>query len=280
MMRPFAFAGVRSVLVLHAGTLVGAAGGVAEAVAIKVLPLAGVPPRRMRAARRELAVLCAITHKMAGFAVELRGFCEAGGKLLIVMERADMTLVDWCESFDDGGRLPLREWVRRLLALATAFSLSCVRERMLYLCARCPALALRSDAPIFSHVVWAGIWHCCALCYSQVAVLIALVRCASAAGQLSCVLSVQLDVACQAADALAHLHRLTAVHRDIKPPNLLLGASGTVKLADFGLAQMRQASLRSTAAGGQGTFDYMAPGAPPARWYSAGSGLIHRTRFE
>lgn len=39
-----------------------------------------------------------------------------------------------------------------------------------------------------------------------------------------------------AATALAHLHRLGWVHRDVKPANLLLRADGRVALADFGEA--------------------------------------------
>jgi eukaryotic-like serine/threonine-protein kinase len=72
----------------------------------------------------------------------------------------------------------------------------------------------------------------------------------------------QLDAACQAADALAHLHRLTAVHRDIKPANLLRSRAGTLKLADFGTAKMRQTTaMTSTAGEARGTYHYMAPGA-------------------
>jgi serine/threonine protein kinase len=71
----------------------------------------------------------------------------------------------------------------------------------------------------------------------------------------------QLDVSCQAADALAHLHRLPAMHLDIKPGNFLRSATGIIKLADFGLARMSQTTLESRTAGGMmGTVQYMAPG--------------------
>lgn len=63
----------------------------------------------------------------------------------------------------------------------------------------------------------------------------------------------------QAAQALAYAHSQSVLHRDIKPANLLLDSSGTLWLADFGLAKLSDdLSLTST---GElpGTLRYVAP---------------------
>jgi serine/threonine protein kinase/Tol biopolymer transport system component len=49
-------------------------------------------------------------------------------------------------------------------------------------------------------------------------------------------LSAVLKLGIEIADALAKAHRLGVIHRDLKPPNIMLTASGS-KLMDFGLAK-------------------------------------------
>src|SRR5262249_50888672 len=60
--------------------------------------------------------------------------------------------------------------------------------------------------------------------------------------------------------AIHHAHRHNIVHRDLKPSNVLLGADGTPKLTDFGLAKQLDSSLDLTATGRiLGSARYMAP---------------------
>jgi serine/threonine protein kinase len=81
-------------------------------------------------------------------------------------------------------------------------------------------------------------------------------------------LSVAEAVSCtlQAARGLEYAHRQGIIHRDIKPANLLRDGSGTVKVADLGLARLSTATgapdggTALTVAGGiLGTADFMPP---------------------
>jgi serine/threonine protein kinase len=44
--------------------------------------------------------------------------------------------------------------------------------------------------------------------------------------------------------ALAHVHSLGIVHLDVKPANILIGADGSIRLADFGIAARVPANRR------------------------------------
>ncbi|MEW2622140.1 protein kinase [Streptomyces sp. NPDC048106] len=68
-------------------------------------------------------------------------------------------------------------------------------------------------------------------------------------------------IAAQAAVGLATAHRQGIVHRDIKPANLLLGADGTLKIGDFGIARFLDDPGAALTATGQivGTSLYLAP---------------------
>ena len=71
-----------------------------------------------------------------------------------------------------------------------------------------------------------------------------------------------LKVASDVCHALETLHARNVIHRDIKPENILIAEEGQFKLADFGLAHIRQAQQHSLnrAFGPQpGTLLYMSP---------------------
>jgi len=84
-----------------------------------------------------------------------------------------------------------------------------------------------------------------------------------------------VDHARSLADALGHAHRRGITHRDVKPGNVVITRSGTLKLLDFGLARIGEhhgavtAAVSTVAAAGGppltqigaalGTWQYMAP---------------------
>ncbi|WP_326837472.1 protein kinase [Amycolatopsis rhabdoformis] len=88
------------------------------------------------------------------------------------------------------------------------------------------------------------------------------------------------ELATRLTDALAHLHACGITHRDLKPGNILLGASGPL-VADFGIAQAPDLT-RVTATGTVvGTAAYLAPEqvvgdpvGPPADVYALGLILL------
>jgi eukaryotic-like serine/threonine-protein kinase len=70
------------------------------------------------------------------------------------------------------------------------------------------------------------------------------------------------ELGCQVAEALGVAHKRGVIHRDVKPQNILLTASGEVKVADFGIARAVGA-MAATAVSRSGvvlgTVAYMSP---------------------
>lgn len=60
-------------------------------------------------------------------------------------------------------------------------------------------------------------------------------------------------------DALAHAHARGVIHRDLKPDNILRFGDGRWKLADFGIASLRENSSGRVEANPSGTPGYMSP---------------------
>ena len=79
-----------------------------------------------------------------------------------------------------------------------------------------------------------------------------------------------LTIVDQALDVLVAAHDRKIVHRDIKPANLFVTLNGTVKVLDFGIARLDDASTTRTAtttfSSAMGTIGFMAPEQARGRW--------------
>jgi len=78
----------------------------------------------------------------------------------------------------------------------------------------------------------------------------------------------RVGIALDVARGLHYLHdelERRVIHCDVKPHNILMDASGTAKIADFGLAKLLLPDQTRTFTGVRGTRGYLAP-----EWYRAG----------
>ena len=68
-----------------------------------------------------------------------------------------------------------------------------------------------------------------------------------------------VSIAAQVCEGLAYAHERGIVHRDIKPPNIMVTPSGNVKIADFGIARMRASESLTQTGMMLGSPKYMSP---------------------
>jgi serine/threonine-protein kinase len=82
-----------------------------------------------------------------------------------------------------------------------------------------------------------------------------------------------LVIADQALDVLASAHDKKIIHRDIKPGNLFMTTTGTLKVLDFGIARLADSAAATVGASttyssSMGTVGFMAPEQARGRWES------------
>jgi serine/threonine protein kinase len=75
------------------------------------------------------------------------------------------------------------------------------------------------------------------------------------------------------AEALQHSHARAVIHRDIKPANIMLMPNGGVKLMDFGIAKVLDATRMTETLSVLGTVEYMSPEQSQGRHVDARSDL-------
>jgi eukaryotic-like serine/threonine-protein kinase len=75
----------------------------------------------------------------------------------------------------------------------------------------------------------------------------------------SLTLSQSIELVALVADGLAFAHELGIVHRDIKPGNIMVLKDGRVKIMDFGIARLREPTVKTQTGVLLGSPQYMSP---------------------
>ncbi|MEK6322330.1 MAG: protein kinase [Acidobacteriota bacterium] len=68
-----------------------------------------------------------------------------------------------------------------------------------------------------------------------------------------------IGLLCQALEGIDHAHRMGIIHRDVKPANMMMTESGTLKVMDFGIARVLGTARMTKQGNIVGTIEYMSP---------------------
>lgn len=82
-----------------------------EVIAVKTIALINASEQQLDFARKELTLMCTVSHELSGYVIELKGFhLDPGRELVIAMELADASLRDMLRGMPEF-RLPTDHWV-------------------------------------------------------------------------------------------------------------------------------------------------------------------------